>query len=307
MKSFFLYCLALLFLFSCTRMKKRSEKNSLAQYHLKGKVRLLTQFDYSLSHDTSRVLRDSLIQYFNWKFDKKGNSIEWKSKRSNAMDTNSSVAIYDSNEHLVKDSGGLNVEIYQYDEKGNMIRRVQYYYPFPFSNSIKPKIGITDIYKIDKNGNEIEDDCFWGNKDSLNYKACIEYNISGQELKRTCFDNEGKSFSKVIRIYNTKGNQTEYQFYTHDTLERKTKNKFDTNGNEIESCTYKKDGELENKYSWDDKGNLVEFDYTEANGSVARYSYHYENFDKEGNWLRSITFLNGKPTLIERRTIEYYQ
>lgn len=308
MKNIFLVCAAAFFLFSCKGKKEKEEKNSLSIFKLKGKVKSLTQSSYSATGDSGQASRGNLFMTFDWKFDEKGNFIEKKSKRTGDSIVHFQIYRYDTAEHLLLDSSNEykdhSWDIYLYDLKGNQIERLEHY-----SDSGKTKIGITEIYKVDEKGNKIEEDCYWGNKDSLNYKAYIKNNERGQELEKVYYDEKGKLHTKVVRVYDDKGNQLEFQIYNCDTLKNKYTWKWDNRDNEIESCNYKKDGKLASKDTWkyDDKGFMIEDDYIgTASSRITRHFTYYENIDKEGNWHRSIELMDGKPESIVERVIEYY-
>lgn len=313
MKNIFLFFVAASFLFSCNRGIKddqKTTKNDLCFYKLKGEIKSLSEATYIAIGDSDKAIKGQLVRTQNWIFDVKGNFIDRRSKRVGDSVVHFSILRYDTAEHLLKDSSndfmGTTWSIYLYDNKGYRIERDQYY--LDRGKAIR---GITEIYKLDDKGNKIEEDSYWGNKDSLNYKACIKNNGRGQETEKTTLDYKGNPFIKVLRRYDDKGNQVEYQRYNnHDSLESKTTYQFDKNGNEIENCTYKKDGKLESKGTskYDDKGNHTESKSMKEGGSVLSiYSNRYENFDKEGNWLKCTNMRDGKPEIITERTIEYYQ
>jgi hypothetical protein len=165
---------------------------------------------------------------------------------------------------------------------------------------------VTEIYKVDDKGNRIEVDSYWGNKYSLKYKTLIKYNDKGLETENANYNGKGKPGYKLVSIYDDKGNETEHEFYICDSLKSKSTWTYDEKGNQLVGRTYKKDGTLEssrwNKY--DDKSNLIE---SVTSGSSHKYYGNcYQNYDKEGNWLRDLYLADGKPGTITERVIEYY-
>lgn len=311
MKNIFLFCIATFFLFSCTGKKAKTVDNDLTANKIKGNVKTIDESDYTAHDSSGQVIKGDWMLSRHVVFDQKGNKIEEKIHNNGDSITTIHICIYDSNEHLVKDSGdafmGTNWDIYLYDTKGNRIERDQYYL-----DNGKARRGITEYYKVDEKGNKIEEDSYWGNKDSLNYKAYIKYNDRGQEIENANFDSKGKPFVKVIRLYDEKGNQIEYQYYNRDTLENRRIFKYDSAGNQTEGAIYTKDGSLSSKSlcKYDNKGNMTEETLINPDGSVeAIISVQVESYDKEGNWLKNITFnstIGGKPTNIVERTITYY-
>ncbi len=83
---------------------------------------------------------------------------------------------------------------------------------------------------------------------------------------------------------------------------------FNTEGNITELAEYNSDGSLDKKwiYKYDDKGNKVERAWYESDGSLnQKYTYEYE-YDKQGNWIKKITYWSTTPEDVTEREIEYY-
>lgn len=68
----------------------------------------------------------------------------------------------------------------------------------------------------------------------------------------------------------------------NNILEYDFQNKYDEKGNQIESNSYNSDGSLDSKWT-----------------------YKYE-FDKQGNWVKRIDFEDGIPKFLLEREYEYY-
>lgn len=108
------------------------------------------------------------------------------------------------------------------------------------------------------------------------------------------------------------------------------KSKFDNKGNEIESVhydnlgikeyteTYKYDEKgflieeisdflktSKKKYTYDDNGNILKVKEYSSKGVLNREETYEYKFDKTGNWIEKIYFINGKPDFIEEREIVY--
>ncbi|HJY12203.1 MAG TPA: hypothetical protein VJ304_05405 [Flavobacterium sp.] len=130
----------------------------------------------------------------------------------------------------------------------------------------------------------------------------IIYNKKGYETKVNSYHSDGSLINKksskkedIIeipsskqsekgKIYDETGNVIEYNNYMSDgSINYKVLYKYDDNGNEIESISY------------NSKGRLIE-----------KWSYEYE-FDRNKNWIRKILFINGVPTEITEREIEYFK
>ena len=64
------------------------------------------------------------------------------------------------------------------------------------------------------------------------------------------------------------------------------------------------DSDLQRKY--DEKGNNIEVNWYNSDGSLAsKWTYKYE-FDKQGNWIKRIDFKDEIPEFILEREYEYY-
>jgi hypothetical protein len=160
------------------------------------------------------------------------------------------------------------------------------------------------------------------------------YSISGGDSSRTLSKNDSISFQKRIVKYDKKGNKIEeYErgesIYTYIY-------KYDDNGRKIEENYYGADSALEHKskYQYDEKGNVAEFDqYAVQEGwslyktsykrnkkgncielnisscndtTATRHTFEYLTYDKKGNWLKRVQYLNGKPKVVIERQIKYY-
>ena len=100
-----------------------------------------------------------------------------------------------------------------------------------------------------------------------------------------------------MNFYNAEGS-----LYSKDTY------KYDEKGNNIELNFYKTDGSLSSKrtYKYDEKGNKIELNFYKTDGSLSsKQTYKYE-FDTMGNWIKQTTIIDGKPSYLSERMIEYY-
>ncbi len=214
---------------------------------------------------------------------------------------------YDTNENLIKDSfktkkkqGLANI---LHDKKGNIIE-IDFYK----SNGNAVEREIIEVYKVDENGYRTEHDTYCGNKDTLHYKEYIKNNTNGLEIEVIKVNNRGIIISTVNKAYDEKGNQTDYKLFKRDTLKTEIRHKYDDKGNNTEWCTFN-NGKLEVKWTntYDKNGTLVESTGFKADSSSSHnFTIHFENFDKEGNWLKWVEMKDGKPIEIKERTIEYY-
>jgi acylphosphatase len=117
--------------------------------------------------------------------------------------------------------------------------------------------------------------------------------------------------------YDDRGRQVEVQRYRNDgrLAGRTVRNYKD---GQVETLAYNADGELVDKRveTLDAKGNAVEVSYFDVKSDTVRtrYSYTYDSFDAQGNWVKKTTAKwvtkEGKsffePSYVTYRAITYY-
>jgi hypothetical protein len=76
----------------------------------------------------------------------------------------------------------------------------------------------------------------------------------------------------------------------------------------VKIAFYKRDGSLysENIFQYNEKGEVIEEHQDIANDKSYKSYYEYKSFDKYGNWLIKITYLNDSLHRYVERKIEYY-
>jgi len=163
------------------------------------------------------------------------------------------------------------------------------------------------------------------------------YNENGDRLMYKSFDAKGDVSFYIESIYNEAGKELETGTYmSHPSLENsKTMRSYNDEGHCIElKMTRGEKIQAWSKYRLNDKGNIVEQDNLNEDGSVKETSkyYHYydENGDRipqapyipppskedsykaktendhHGNWIKKITYYAGNPVSIFIREINYY-
>jgi len=147
-------------------------------------------------------------------------------------------------------------------------------------------------------------------KDSLRYKETSKYNDQGNLLEEKYIGSNGNILNKQICKYDSIGNRLEMDMYrsvSRDSSVNRITQKFtyknDAKGRQIERNSYGSGSSLTDKftYKYDTKGNLVEsYNFSLKN------TYKYDKYDKTGNWLRQIVFVDDKLSTINEREIVYY-
>ena len=86
---------------------------------------------------------------------------------------------------------------------------------------------------------------------------------------------------------------------------------YNDKGNEVEHNFYNSNGSLDMKYAYiyDEVGNKIEENRYSSKGELLqKYTFKYEVFDHtvSNNWINQISFNNGIPNYITKREIIYY-
>lgn len=210
----------------------------------------------------------------------------------------------------------------RYDHKGNVIEEVYYQ-----SGSIDKKLS----YKYDNNENKVEYSNYKGNENKLLYRQNITYDNSNKKIREERYNGtdyqiikynyDAKDRLKSItrsdifgniehqRDFNYNGDICTIQIIDNGNEIGKIINKYDDQGNIIESTEYDIDDKVKEKYyytfngkllldktkyilgnfiykeyySYDSKGNLVEIKKEQPKGNV--FVSNIYKYDKEGNLI----------------------
>ncbi|MCD4683422.1 MAG: hypothetical protein K8R86_09090, partial [Bacteroidales bacterium] len=128
----------------------------------------------------------------------------------------------------------------------------------------------------------------FGSKDNLYDFVKYKYGLKGDLIESKEYDSDNSLTEKINYKYDDENNIIEMKhYYPFDgSIDIKTY-KYDRFNNEIEE-SYKATKNWINDYEIDDK---YKFDY---------------KYDKNGNWIYCLYYLNGFPKNITIREIEYY-
>jgi hypothetical protein len=189
-----------------------------------------------------------------------------------------------------------------YNEAGNLTKKVLYSDTngFPFDVTVYGYINGSRVsksnfieYESSIGGIMVEESPSVSKRRDNRYdsKYVYKYDIKGNLIERINYDNAGRIWNRLV---------------------------YKRNGNVIDTILYDEKGQVNNRtqIKIDDKGNEIEnvnFD-SPMEGWTSTYSYKYEDFDKEGNWIKrtmtkSRTFQGATKeewVMIEYRTIFYY-
>jgi len=259
--------------------------NSWINYHIFNKEGLFIYHNFYESYE-------SLSTKSIYKYDDKGNPIEWNNYKTDGSLDHQETFKYDDEGNMIESAeynfdGSLMSKINTiYDDKGNKIGHFYYkshgkYYVY-FGKQLKNYTRLFYYYTYDENQNLIE-----------------EYNYNS--------DGRLESLSKFK--YDNKGNRIELNTYKADnTLESRITTKFDEKGNEIEVNFYNANGILYTKSvsKYDTTGNRIEYYHynTNDNSEVSLDAKVYRKFDDNGNEIESQKY-NASGELISTVTSKY--
>lgn len=262
--------------------------NPLSETNLNGKVKSIKEYKYNaIEEKFGKIEGEDLITIRETKYDIKGNNIEKNT----------------------------------YDSKGELLWKI--------------------IFNNDRKGNILDASKYWSNG-KLAEKIIYSYDDKEFLIEENLYDYNGKLVNKYTYIYNSKGNVKEKIMYNENgVLIEKTHYIYDAKGNKVEENVYGSNNNLYYVYKYDSKSHLIEMEYYHHenvifNSSIEydlkgnklneihtyfdeyglitdidKFSYVYEDFDKENNWLRSFIYgqyNNENYHLFEflEREIEYY-
>ncbi|HTA27813.1 MAG TPA: hypothetical protein VK809_08490 [Bacteroidia bacterium] len=219
----------------------------------------------------------------------------------------------------------------KYHLKGRVKTCTEFYY-YNNSGTQKNKLSSRDVDDYNSKGYLIAVSSYFGKSDTILEKWTYLYNNRDKMIEEKGYGYNNRL--TYTRRYNCDSNWV--KLFSIDSIvdDWKTFYKYDTKGNMIEEGCYKNNMAFNEKfiYQYDALDNLIEEDdylYNkdsltqklfykhDTNGNEIersgghpcdRYTCKYENFDKEGNWLREIKISKDnipEETIIER-VIEYY-
>jgi len=197
--------------------------------------------------------------------------------------------------------------------------------------------GERDTYSLfNKKGRKTEE-YKYKNDGSLWYRLTYIYDKNGNNIKENRYDEEG-DLRRVIELkYGKNGNKTkEYRYKPDGNPSQVYKGvfKYDKNGNNTEECWYfasdslfiklyylydKEDRNIEKEwynyegglitkksYEYDDKGCITTETGYNPKGEIEYVATYNYDFDKNGNWIRKLMFVDNIPKFVIERDIVYY-
>jgi len=217
-------------------------------------------------------------------------------------------------EYSVKGKGGdiqkdsiWSKAIIKYAEKGNQTESLYY-----LGDTVKLAGNIAkNIYNSE---NKLIESDFYDGQENQTGKVVTELDGKSNIVGYKWFDNTGRITRYDSLKCDSRGNVIEENSYAREAVNYevqapahgRTTTKYDNNNMVVEYTDY---GISPNRttFKHDKNGNSVEINrFSLKDSLISRTTFKYYNNDKEGNWLKSIAFENGKAIRIGERVIEYY-
>lgn len=143
------------------------------------------------------------------------------------------------------------------------------------------------------------------------YYHSYTYNKQGQLAESYMYDSTGHLMVLEQLSYDKNGyiaERKETTYRADDTLRDCNQYKRDSHGNTIEWIICDSDCKPITKIvrEYNTKHDVVKFIQVDGEGKVqATYTYQFV-YDQHGNWVQQYVYLEGEPTFILERTIEYF-
>jgi hypothetical protein len=145
---------------------------------------------------------------------------------------------------------------------------------------------------------------------SLFMKIKRKFDNKGNTIEEEFFSDNGELQSKNIFKYDEKGNRIEESSFLRDgKLNQKSTSKFDDDNKPIEQRDYTSSGVHFGTitFKYNDKNLLTEKRICDYKGEeIVLTTWTYDQFDDNGNYLRSLEYMAEKPHTVSERKIEYY-
>jgi len=260
----------------------------------------IEEVEYS-TFGTMRIvtIRDSLNRDVEeYSYDSEGQLTYKSVSKYNAFGLLAEGLSYDNDDRL------LSVVSFLYDGIGNKIEERVHNYKSYFSDEETLN---SFYFEYDKKNNLVRQT---GGRMKFEYRYL--YNKNGQQIDEKVMDSTGLMFIHTLSDYDQNGYLIQRQRIENrgegDNSSECSRYEYDAQGNQLRYIRC--DGDCKPLSaivkSYDDHNRIVEYLEVDVFGAIeATYTYRYK-VDQFGNWTHMYVYLNGKPTYIIERVMEYY-
>ena len=264
------------------------DKNSWLIDELKGDVKCMSRIEYEAIDSMNQTI--------------KGKAVDDKEGFGNIRLTYNNRGYWTEYRSHSADGSPIWTEKPEYDNDGSMrmIGRRDYKY-----DSI---LWRKYIYIHEKNSGNVSAAFCRNAADSLLWRLACRYDKDGNIVESCRYNDAGARESKKLYVYDEKGNVIKITSFNGNNESTTSTHQYDENGNRTEIREYDENVDLIKRtvYFYNDSGLRSESHvYNDKNILDKRLSYDYR-YDRKGNWIEKIEFLNDKAVKITERQIEYF-
>lgn len=129
----------------------------------------------------------------------------------------------------------------------------------------------------------------------VNNKVVADSSFVKGELSRITLYNDDNEFTHVSTTIDTEGNESDKSIITKDKFGRTIK--IECRGNSWEGYL------MQNTYN---EVGWISSIIREESGKIKELVFDYQGYDKIGNWISRVIYIDGELEALEERKIEYY-
>lgn len=238
-------------------------------------------------------------------YDDAGNEIEWNCHYEYGRHTIKRIHIYDEWGKLIgyvryRNEKIIEKEEYERDENGNIIKSVNY--------DGDGNIAKIYEYEYDKMGREIKLVCYNGDG-TVNFSFESEYDGNGNEIKTVCYDGGGQTGWISEYEYDESGREICYSHENNGVVTELQENEYGEDGSIIrevqtyyDSDTGEKTYERACEYTYDEKGNMIKYDFINYDEKETKSLRWEKEYDEEGRGTGFYLYDNEKTASYQGKT-----
>lgn len=283
----------------------QAQENKEVDTDQKAKKKSLTESEYTAVDRFGKIEKSKLEKTYVSKFNEKGNITEGEIYKSNNILTRKTIFKYNDEDKLVEKNsynseGNLSKkEIMRYDSDGHRIEEATY----KSANELKQKL----TWKYNQKGHKIEAKQY-DSEGNLSYYSVFKRDDTGQIIETNIYDSKDIIMQKHTYKFDNKGNEIEHNYYKKGKLYLTFNNTYNEKGKKTGVLCYSPNDSFYNNTvtEFDEHGNKIKVTTYKIDGSIEeKQTYEYE-YDEKGNWIKRIDYKNDFPETIWEREYEYY-
>jgi len=277
MKKLFLITFGVIFLFACNQ-----DENDWTNSNLNGKIKSTKEKLYEAKDSFSDIAKGDLILSYETFYNKEGNKTEEIYYNANGEAQGPTKYGYNDDQKLIwikrySDQGVVYLENqFVYDESGKLIFLI---------NLSDGKFSSKSQSIYNKEGTLVIESRLYTDEamQNISSSSLYSYDSKGNNTEIKSYDATGKLTGRITMLYDKNNFIIEYDYYSaSDELVEKVL---------IENDKY---------------GNITGIAQYDSTGGLKSYSTTEYEYDKKGNWIKSIQRTNSEINSVNEREIIYY-